>query len=160
MSDRYARAAGDLLAALTTRLPALTGTPVPERRYTHVGEVAIDLGCDQLVVAFERAFPGLPGLEVADARPTPGMVTAQFGVGYTRCVPTLDRRGGNPTAAQLDAAGQQGMLDADAVVKATRDAHKAGEWAATCDVLLWAETVTLGPAGGAGGVLVRLLAQV
>lgn len=163
MTNTYGDPAADLLAALTARLPALTGDAVPERRYVHVGEVAIDFGCDQLVVAFERATPGLPGVEFTDVRqPRPPVRTAQYAVLYTRCVPTFTGGRGTtpPTPAALSAAGMQMMGDADAVWQATRAAHKAGEWASGCDLLQWVETEAVGPQGGAGGVLVRLLAQV
>lgn len=160
-ADQLATVAVDLLDALVSELPDLLGTPVPDRHYVHVGEVAYEIGCgDQLVVALERAAPGPPGLEQQTPLPGANVWTSLLAVHLVRCVPTLQPKGAPPTVLSLHAMGIQQMIDAAALRKAVRSTYKAGDWGSGCTAVLWGETVPNGPQGGVGGIICRVLVQV
>lgn len=162
-ADQLATVATDLLAALVADLPDALGTPVPDRAYVHVGEVAYDIGCgDQLVVAFERAAPGPPGLEIQAPLPGPNVWTSALAVHLVRCVPTMTGQRSNvaPTATVLNAMGIQQMIDAAALRRVIRASYKAGDWGSGCTAMLWGEVIPNGPLGGVCGVVARTLVQV
>lgn len=159
MPDALAALGPDLLASLVGRLPAL-GSSVPARRYVHAGEVAYD--CEQLVVAFERAAPGMVGVDQVSPRPVGAVYgrMATLAVHLVRCVPTMTDRGQAPATADLTAVATQQFTDALALPMAMRAGLAASEWGSLCDSVLWAETVPNGPLGGYSGIIMRVNLQV
>mgnify|MGYP001592307354 CR=1 FL=1 len=71
------------------------GVELPDRQFTAVGDVASSLAwdCEQVTINFVNAYYGNPGQPITVATNCPPMMSADFVVQVTRCVP-------NPTVAR------------------------------------------------------------
>lgn len=155
----------DIGRAVLTQIENYYGTEgidLPERRYVHFGEVAIDGGlvhrCEQLVVTYlPGAFLGFPG------EPEPGsllcevLTTATFQVWLSRCVPTFKNdRGDPPDPGTLDGSGRELLVDALAINRALYLGRKtmfAGIEPRGCRLIALPDQSTQGPQGGYSSVV-------
>lgn len=137
------------------------GVDLPDRRYSHAGEVAVD--CAQLVVTSSRLYPGTPAQEAQ--RPLDGrfMRSAELVVWLLRCVPVATSTATTfspPSPAELDAAGLEVLTDLWLLPDAVNQAYLAGDFMTRCDNLAFVGAVPYGPAGGFGGTVATWQAQV
>lgn len=144
--------ATDLLDSVVARMvdvfddytPAIE---LPDRRYVHAGDVAFD--CEQVVVAGQDLTHAFPGESAAILVCSPPRHVA-LEVWIVRCVPSLKDNGDPPTAAELDAAAYQTLVDQWTlayVLWAFRD-----DWSGPCASLLFGPVEIVGPEGAYSAV--------
>lgn len=148
--------ASAILAAVEEEF-ATENVGLPDRRYIHSGLVALD--CEQLVVAFERFHPGLPGLEDGGNVLCSWTRTPVFSVWLIRCVPVQTDSGRAPSVADLESAAAAGMQDATIVLDGVLAGWKNGDFG-DCQSLRIDPLETVGPEGGLGGVVVRISTEL
>ena len=83
---------------------ASAGVPLPSRAYTAVGDVgsSIALDCEQFTVNFVQAYLGLPGQPDLQPKGCLRVMSGDFVVQVTRCIPTptTTSRGVKPPAVE------------------------------------------------------------
>jgi hypothetical protein len=102
-----------VLAAIVSAYKA-HGIDLPARRYTAVGEPVND--DEQLVVSYLQHYQGLPGDQASVPQPCNVPQSAVLTVSLVRCIPSVDGRNRPPTAADMQAAYEALMVDAQVLV--------------------------------------------
>lgn len=161
---RIADTATQILSQLVTRLAAL-GLDVPDRRYVHAGQIAIDFAgkdcADELVVAWADAYQGTPEGEIRAPIGGGAPSTALFQILLTRCVPTMDANTLAPSASDLNDAGVQIMTDAFTLLRAVFEAESDGDLVTEgCSLSTLGRLIPYGPEGGVGGSVLQLLVNL
>lgn len=152
-----------ILDVLSTQLAA-AGIDVPERRYVHSGQVAIDFAgtncAEEFVVTFLQMYSGEPGVGGQTiSKPVSGGVplTAVYGVILTRCVPVQNARGIPPDHNDLDASGSQILHDTMSIAHIIADQERMRTLVPDPASLVGFGIVTpYGPEGGVGGSVTQL----
>lgn len=155
-------------AILDNLVDALTaaGIDVPERRFVTTGDVAHDFAAQKcaeaFVITWDGNFQGVPGQGAGNLTNAPincaMPLTAQFTLALLRCVPVVKPSGQAPTAAELQASGEQLMLDAMTLPAVIIEEHLAGDLVpGGCTLLALGQMLPIGPLGGVGGVSVTLI---
>lgn len=157
MPNTELRDFADLLLETVEARFTTAGVVLPERRFTHTGEIAFD--CPQLVVSFIRIFNGQPGAEIAGSIPCAMFRSAEFQVLLTRCVPIFDEAGEPPTPEELSSAANEIAVDAYVLFNGLVEAYREGVFSA-CGNLAIGSVEAVGPDGGAGGVVCTVTVQV
>ncbi len=83
---------------------------LPGRQYYTVGTPAND--CEQIVVAWQQAYLGLPGDEASLPQPCDATKTAVFSVQLCREMPVVSQSGKAPKAEDIQARSAALLLDA------------------------------------------------
>lgn len=86
------------------------GIALPDRQYWTLGTPVWD--CEQLVISFIQAYFGPPGDEATRPQSCEGPRSAALTVQVVRCIPTVGRRGGAPSAEQIQSMSEQLAIDA------------------------------------------------
>lgn len=134
-----------VLAEINTTF-AEHGVTLPEKQFFDVGANEAPHDCEQVSVAFQQLYNGVPGNP--DQVPTPcnGPRTASYVIEIVRCTPVMERklRGGPlmpPTKEDLDASAERQVIDGwllmDAALTAAQNFALNGGLA---DVLVTPET--------------------
>jgi hypothetical protein len=84
--------------------------PLPERRYWTMGEAAVD--CEQVAVTFLQSYIGLPGDEATRPTPCNSPRSAVLNIQVSRTVPSAQRNGKPPLAADIEAHAEISAYDA------------------------------------------------
>lgn len=102
----------DALLAKVQEVFGQTGIALPPRQYVTLGTPAQD--CEQVTVAWQNAYAGLPGQEINDAQRCDAPRSAVFIITITRCVPVADGAKAQrpPTPGALTASAHQLYHDA------------------------------------------------
>jgi hypothetical protein len=111
--------ANSLLDAVVAHWQSAEGAPLPTRRYVAPGvPSAVAWDCEQLTVSLAGVGWG-PAIDSSPVSPRGGTPTsvssvrhAMFMVSLVRCTPVPNAKGTPPSAADLQASGDQFMLDA------------------------------------------------
>lgn len=129
---------------------ATASVDLPDRRYVHQGEVALDCP-DQLVVSFGGLVHTMPGgaEEIAVCAPPRSAV---IDVWLSRCVPVQKDNGNPPTPTQLTDSAEQLNIDAWVLANVLFLGYQSGCWGGGCVSVLFGPVVPYGPEGEAGGV--------
>lgn len=141
------RAMQRILDAVETGYAA-AGILLPERRFTAVGDVASSLAidCEQVTVNFVQLYVGEPGQPNLISQDCLGLMSADFVVQVTRCVPILKAKPG--------VAGRFKAPPIEEVIAATKtqavDAQLLFEIAAGISSLQ-GKVATVIPSGSDGG---------
>lgn len=138
---------------------AEAGVALPAKQYVAEGPPAYD--CEQVVVAFARLRPGLPGASDVTSpdmqRATlPRVVT--WAVHVVRCVPVQTGKR-PPSATQLGDSAAGVLTDASVLPRSVVNAWRAGDLA-SCSGLAVLEVAPAGPEGGVAGTVLTLDAQL
>lgn len=146
-NDVYTLAAALLAAVIDYFADQSPAIGLPERRYVTIGTPAID--CEQVTVAVPSLFTGLPGNAYVGPL-VPGVTSAvEFGVSIMRCVPTGES-GNPPRPADIETKTEELLTDAKILREAVFAAKRDGTFGSCNDVVI-AECVAIGPEGGFGG---------
>lgn len=110
----------DLMVAVMAELVAayteLNVTP-PDRRYIWVGVPAVD--CEQLVVAYNRLYTGVPGQEANEPEYLPVIQrVVEMTIEVHRCVPVVEEGGEPPDPSAMQAAAETIIMDSWVVRRA------------------------------------------
>lgn len=146
MADIY-QLGQDLLAAVVDYF-ADESVDLPERRYVTIGTPALD--CEQVTVSVPQLFSGLPGASYVGPVQHGTTSSIEFAVSVVRCALTQDDNGNPPTVEDLQAEAQAFLADADTLRAAMFIANKNGVFG-SCNDLVIAECVALGPEGAFAG---------
>lgn len=137
---------------------------VPERRYVHVGDPALDIVTEgdsedcvsMFVVTYNpQQYVGNPGEEFGDVDLKCEVPrTAQYEIWMIRCAPGLHDDGTAPTNEELSASALEICADAREISNAVYKLHKAKELVPVKDgVVGLGSSRPYGPEGGAGGTI-------
>lgn len=143
-SDNYTEF-GDLHATLFRIKDAVVarytnaGIDLPPRHFAAMGDVSSSVAndCEQLVVNFVQAYLGLPGQPDIQPRGCPLMMSADFIVQVTRCVPgpKVTNRGSTPpTPEAIEASTLQQAIDAQLLLQTAYEISSAQGVSATVTV--------------------------
>jgi hypothetical protein len=102
----------DALLAKVQEVFGQVGIALPGRQYVTLGTPAQD--CEQVTVAWQNAYAGLPGQEMNDAQRCDAPRSAVFIITITRCVPVADGAGSTrpPKASDLTISAHELYHDA------------------------------------------------
>lgn len=156
-NDTLSVLAHDLLDSVVTRM-AGDVDPLPDRQYVWSGAVAVD--CEQVVVALEQLFQGLPGVADSAALQCTVLRTTQLAIYVIRCVPTSSADGTPPSETVMDASGTTMLTDAHVLMRSVVEGYRAGDFAGTCDSFSIVNLLPVGPSGGYGGNVLRVQVQL
>lgn len=159
--------AHDILDAVVNHFTA-EGIDLPDRRYAHFGDVAIDGGlvhrCEQLVVTYAPGqYGGLAGSPQDGPLQCEQLTVAQYEVWLSRCVPTFKNDKGDPPDPDvLDASGMGLMIDAHHLNRALYLGRKDMfvSQPKKCRMIRLEDQVTQGPEGGFSSVVQPLSVEV
>lgn len=138
------------------------GVELPERQHFAPGQIPAADG-EQLVGNLVDVHQGQPGAPVGGTmHPSAVQFSATFSVGLLRAIPIIQGDGGGsidldiPSSAEIDAAGQLYLSDAEGLLKSCQAIHQS--YAVTDPGMGFAidGLQTLGPDGGLAGVKVLL----
>lgn len=107
---------GRLVALSQTLLDAVVAgyaerrIALPERQYWTIGVPAND--CEQVVVAWQQSYLGIPGDEAATPQSCHVPRSAVFLVQLARAFPSVNDRGRSPSASDIQSASQAVLQDA------------------------------------------------
>lgn len=146
MDTRLYALAWDILHAVEQHF-LNEGVNLPERRYVHVGQVALD--CEQLVLAVDQLTAGLPlGTPPSSRCVQPKTLRARLWL--IRCVPTLTEQGDPPSFASLDESARTLLIDAWTLPAAVLYAQSSGAFG-DCSWVEAGPLASVGPEGALGG---------
>lgn len=145
--------ADSILAAVEAR-HADAGIGLPNRRYTHTGEVAYD--CEQLVVTLTGVFAGLPASPHNDPVNPVAPISASFEIHVVRCVPTLDQQGNPPSVDRLNASAQEIATDHYVLARGILTSARTGEYGDHCQAVTIDRVGPADPQGGYGGTIATI----
>lgn len=135
----------DFMEMLLTQINATFdehGIALPERQFFDTGANEAPHDCEQVTIAFQQMYNGLPGVQDQTPTACAGPRTASFVIEVVRCTPVMERqaRGGPltpPSIEKLNASTKAQVIDA---------------WLLTDAALLAAESFAI--AGGLADTLV------
>lgn len=138
------------LDSFSGRLEARADFCLPERRYSHFGEVAFD--CEQFVVngvGITQGAGGPPGAGFTSNPAQPVFTYLQVDVMIVRSVPNLDDIDEPPTPSALDASAAELGLDVLALTETFELAFAGStdEIVGSCDNVYNGGIAWVGPAG-------------
>ena len=153
--------AADLLDAAGDGLTLVrTGHAPPERVYVSHGRPAVD-GCEQLTVhaderraVWHRSMPDRPNVPQTCLLAPVAVLVVQL----WRCVPVAAEDGTPPTAAELDTAADDLLIDAWCLLTQLYGEHKDGTLftGVTCRNVTFGDLLALPPQGGMAGWELRV----
>lgn len=159
-NDHVSLIASALLQSVIDVFAAASVT-LPDRQYTHVGQVADD-NCEQLVVSANRIERGAPG--IAETVPVrsgrPAQQRGEFQVRLTRCAPGSDRAGQPPDAAALSAKADEVMIDGWVLWDGLVNAHLAGNLVGECQIITVGPMLPIGPLGQQTGWVLPVVLEL
>lgn len=110
--------------------------------------------CEQLTVHISRVYNAGPFTEIR-TRPVEkhAVPTAEVVVTALRCVTSLTEQGESPSAATVNAEGEQGLVDGELLYYGLLQAIAAGGFpdGVNCPSVRVERMVAVGPQGGLGG---------
>lgn len=164
MSDsRLLDVANTILTNLATALTT-AGIDVPTKQIVTTGDLAHDFQAakcaEQFSITWDGAFQGQvsqSGSLVNQAIRCSMPLVAQFSLALLRCVPVVKNRGTAPSDAELNASGEQLLIDAMTLPAVLIDTHVAGTLLDdACTLLGIVSLQSFGPQGGVGGVVLSI----
>lgn len=127
---------------------------LPERRYVHLGNVAID-NCEALIIQVEAAGNGsVVRRGEAFDNVQPGHVwrnVVDFSIWILRCVPVMDDSGNPPSVDAEDESSLELMTDMWTLWNGMRVKHAAKELFDNCTAIEFGDFLPYGPEGAFGG---------
>lgn len=162
---RLKDAAQSILDNLAADL-TLRGIDVPaDRQFLTTGDVAHDFAgsrcADAFIITWNGTFQGLVGQGTGNfsnqAIKCAMPLTAQFTIALLRCVPTVKESGAAPTTAELQASGEQLLLDAGTLPVAVVELQEDGALVDSVGDVGITTVQPIGPLGGVGGVALTLI---